>query len=107
MKEDEKVICSTRIGDDMIPQTPKEFLEFFKNEFDKIPRRYRDSIQVHCQGDRGYDNCIYGEVKITWKRPPTPQEIKSRIEDEKKWEEIQRQKELDQLAKLKEKYPDA
>ena len=88
-----------------IPETPDDFLSFWKSKFDLIPKEYMESAKIEYAAEQCYD-VPYLEVEVSYERQENEYEIAARIkrEDEEK-AEVKRY-DLKQLAELKEKYGD-
>lgn len=100
-----KVMIFDSYSDDIfsIPETPDEFLSFWKTKFDLIPKEFRSTAKIEYDAESDYD-VPYLIVELSYKRPENKEELARRVEAEDKRKANIRQHELKQLAELKEKY---
>lgn len=86
-----------------IPETPDDFLSFWKQKFDLIPREYMESAKIEYAAEQCYD-VPYLEVEVSYERPENEYEAAQRINREDEQRAEVKRHDLKQLAELKEKY---
>lgn len=91
-----------------IPKNPNEFIAYFKEKIDLIPKEFLDSAKIELYMDADYGDGIIS-LRIGYSRPETEKEESDRRisekTDRKKRNDFVKKNELNQLKLLKEKYP--
>jgi hypothetical protein len=102
-----KVMIFDSYEDDIydIPESPDEFLSFWKSKLNLIPEEYRSTATIEYSAKSDYD-VPYLVVELSYQRPENEEEKMRRIQAENKIRSDIRQRDLRQLAELKEKYGD-
>ena len=87
------------------------FLKWFDSKMASIPEEWRPSTTIHLASESGYKDSHYVSITIEYWRIETDPEAADRISFEKATRQVQaddtRKRELQTLAALKAKYPDA
>lgn len=105
-KTTEVVIFSSYEDDtDLIPESLCGFIDFWKSKLNIIPEEYRSAAKIEYCAESDWD-VPYLTVELSYQRPENKEEKMSRIEKENKIRSDIRQRDLQQLAELKEKYGD-
>lgn len=89
------------------PEDAKEFFAFFASKISEIPEQYRDNAIINISSVSGYEGYSCAHIEIAYKRLETDQEEQIREGQEQAREDSVRRRELNELSKLKAKYPDA
>ncbi len=82
-------------------------LKSVKEKIDELIKEYGEDA-VYCieQAYHLYSSDSYIKEYLLYQRKETPEEREERIRDEKARKAVQKARELEQLERLKEKYPD-
>lgn len=88
----------------VMPENVDDFLAFWKETFDKIPKEFRASAKITIRAEPDYDNTAYLDVKIKYTRPETAAEEAARLAQQQRQEDEQRLQELKTLEMLRAKY---
>ena len=64
-----------------VPNNINDFIKFFQKESSKIPRKFRDSVDIDIDIEDIYDD-YFAIIKLSYKRPETPSEVREREERE-------------------------
>ncbi len=89
---------------DWPPENAAGFLSWFTEKINLIPVEFREKAKIEIDGDGDGDGCSYASILIYYYRPKTEQEKERYRQDEISRTKSVRQRELQQLAKLKAKY---
>lgn len=87
-----------------IPSNPKEFMKYFQDKIDLIPEEYKDIAIVELNSDYGEYNSTKMIFSIDYERYETDEEREYRELKIITQKSVVREKELNQLKKLREKY---
>jgi len=82
------------------PDNANDFYEMLGKKIAEIPEEYRKVARIAFIAEEGPCD----QVELSWLRPETQADIDKRNNKEKTLKEYQKQRELEQLARLKAKY---
>ena len=89
---------------DWPPQDAAGYLKWFKDKLDSIPEEYRASAKIELDSESGYEGCHYASINIHYDRPESDDEVSIREREVNNRIESARDRDLQQLARLKLKY---
>lgn len=84
-----------------------DFISFFNGKIEEIPAEHRHTAKIEIDSVSGYEGSSYAHIEISYTRLETDEEEQARERQEQARKDSARQRELNELAKLKAKYPDA
>jgi len=87
------------------PKDPVEFMSFWQQKIDLIPQEYAGSGKINLEVTERWE-CGYLELSVTYERHETAAEEDARIYGENRAKAYTKERELEQLARLQEKYKD-
>ena len=87
-----------------MPENVDDFLAFWKETFDKIPKEFRASAKITIRAEPDYDDMAELVVKIVYARPETAEEEAERLEQQQRQEDERRFQELEFLTMLRTRY---
>lgn len=101
-------ILSIQEGDDDWPSNDlSELIHWLVEKWGRIPLTYRDTAKCEISAVEGsFNNPPDATISISYRRPETPEETESRIQHTFALTERSRQKEITELERLLEKYPE-
>lgn len=99
------IIFDSEHANEEIPESPEDFLEFWRQKFDKIPPEYRSSGNIEMEAEQIYD-VPYVKILVSYKRPENKEEEEYRKNKEKRIQDDIKEREIRELKRLKEKYGD-
>lgn len=88
------------------PTALVQYAAWLSAKLSAIPEEYRKSASVEINAEPSYEGSAVLEYKITYERPETDTERLAREADEARREENRKAHELEQLKRLRAKYPD-
>ena len=80
-----------------------EFIAWATDILEAIPDEYQKITRISIEGEDHYDQAL-AEMKITYERPETPEEIVLDRQADERAANHQKERELKKLAELKAKY---
>ena len=86
------------------PDNPKEFMKYFQDKIDLIPEKYKDIAIIELESDYGEYDSTRLNFSIYYERDETAEEREYRELKIITEESFVREKELNQLKMLREKY---
>lgn len=96
------IVETVRISHSDLPNKASELVQFFAEQVAKIPAEYRGSAAV------SLDLFEYGfDIALKYKRPETPEEAKTRLQNQAFYASVTERREREELARLKSKYEPA
>lgn len=105
MKEKFKVtVYTSRLFHYNIPPDPKDFIDFWLDEFELIPREFKDSASVELEPGYDYGDLPYIDVTVSYLREETDEEEQTREKLAATAEKVREMHERSRLAQLKAKY---
>lgn len=88
------------------PENAMKCLAWFSAKVEDIPQEFRSTAKIEIEGFGGYEGSAYANIKITYVRPETDEEVAERELKESNQKSQQELRERQQLAALKAKYED-
>lgn len=86
-----------------LPTTPVAFMDYWEEKFDRVPEEFRGSTEVNAEAHPYYD-CAQLEVRVSYVRPETDEEVDKREALEEQKRKQQEEKDRMRLAELKAKF---
>lgn len=87
------------------------FLDWLHSLATSVPLEFRDNISIEIDSHSGYEDSHSADLRVSWWRYETNEELAVRLERYKQQENTKRsnqeEKDLELLRKLKERYPGA
>jgi len=81
-----------------------EFIKWFSDKVNTIPSEYRNKARIELESITSYESSSYVHIEISYVRPETPEEEKSRMDNNDYNNKAHEKRERNQLSILKAKY---
>lgn len=88
-------------GYNEIPKKASDFMAFWQTQLNKIPADFIDSAEIEIEATSGYDYATL-DVDVTYVRPESDSEMKSREDREQKLDIRDRARKLETYNELKQ-----